>query len=132
MGHGLEVDSWNPNSSPIQTCTAIEILREIDFTDKNHPLIQGILCYLSSGKDFDGTSWANVIESNNEYPHAPWWHSESESSCYNIYNPTATIAGFILRMPRKKVLFIRQAARLIIGDVSFGMRSVPLAYSIAN
>lgn len=43
FGHALEVDSWNPNSTPIQTAEAIKILQEIDFTDPKNPLIQGIL-----------------------------------------------------------------------------------------
>jgi len=45
FGHALEPDAWNPNSVPIQTWTATEILREIDFTDSTHPIIQGILRY---------------------------------------------------------------------------------------
>ena len=48
FGHALEEDCWNPNSSPIQTWVATEILREIEFTDASHPVIQGILRYLAS------------------------------------------------------------------------------------
>lgn len=54
FGHALEPDSWNPNSSPIQTWYATEILREIGFTDSSHPITAGILKYLESGRDFDG------------------------------------------------------------------------------
>lgn len=97
FGSALEADAWNPNSSPIQTWTATEILREIDFTDNSHPIILGILRYLESGKDFEGKFWYNTIKSNNEYPHAPWWHTESNSTCHNDYNPTACLAGFIIR-----------------------------------
>lgn len=78
FGHALEPDVWNPNSSPIQTWTATEILREIDFTDNTHPIIQGILSHLASGKDFDGKFWYNTVRSNNNYPHAPWWHTEKD------------------------------------------------------
>ena len=49
FGWGLEADAWNPNSSPIQTCTATEILDETAFSDTQHPIIQGILAYLESG-----------------------------------------------------------------------------------
>ena len=97
IGHALEPDAWNPNSSPIQTWSATEILREIDFTDSTHPIIQGILRYLSSGQDFDGKRWYTVVKSNNDHPHAPWWHTESDSTCHNDYNPTACLAGFIIR-----------------------------------
>lgn len=101
FGHALEADSWNPNSSPIQTWTATEILREIDFTDASHPILKGILGYLGSGKDFDGEFWYNTVLSNNHYPHAPWWHTESDSTCHNNYNPTACLAGFLIRFANK-------------------------------
>ena len=97
FGYALEADSWNPNSSPIQTWTATEILREINFTDLSHPIIKGILCYLENGQDFNGKVWYNTIKSNNDYPHAPWWHTDSESTCHHSYNPTACLAGFIIR-----------------------------------
>ncbi|MBU1093233.1 MAG: hypothetical protein KKH01_02090 [Firmicutes bacterium] len=97
FGHALEPDSWNPNSSPIQTWTATEILREIDFTDNTHPIIQGILSYLASGKDFESKFWYNTVLSNNDYPHAPWWHTDNNSTCHHSYNPTACLAGFIVR-----------------------------------
>ncbi len=97
FGHALEPDAWNPFSSPIQTWTATEILREINCTDSAHPLIRGILRYLESGADFNGHCWLNTVESNNSYPHAPWWHTASKSASHNDYNPTACLAGFILR-----------------------------------
>ena len=50
FGNALEPDYWNPNSSPVQTWVATEIIKEINLNDKNHPIIQGILNYLSSGK----------------------------------------------------------------------------------
>ena len=97
FGHALEPDAWNPNSTPIQTWTATEVLREIDFTDSSHPIISGILRYLANGRDFNGNFWYTVVKSNNDYPHAPWWHTESDSTCHNDYNPTACLAGFIIR-----------------------------------
>lgn len=101
FGHALEPDAWNPNSAPIQIWTATEILREIDFTDGNHPIIRGILRYLAGGQDFEGHFWYNTVRSNNDYPHAPWWHTESDSTCHNDYNPTACLAGFIIRYADK-------------------------------
>lgn len=101
FGHALEADSWNPNSSPIQTWEATEILHEIGFTDPSHPIIKGILSYLESGADFNGKTWSNTVVSNNDYPHAPWWHTESVSSSHNSYNPTACLAGFIKRYAEK-------------------------------
>lgn len=97
FGHALEADVWNPNSSPIQTWTATEILWEISISDRNHPIIQGILVYLESGSDFNGSVWHNSVKSNNDYPHAPWWHVQDNKTSDNNYNPTACLAGFIVK-----------------------------------
>jgi hypothetical protein len=113
FGHALEPDAWNPNSSPIQTWTATEILREINFTDRAHPIIQGILNYLSSGKDFTGNFWYNTVKSNNDYPHAPWWHTESESTSHSNYNPTACLAGFIIRYADKNSEMYTLGCRIV-------------------
>ena len=112
FGHALEPDSWNPFSSPIQTWAATEILHEISFKDSSHPLIKGILRYLESGADFTGYCWRNTVESNNSYPHAPWWHTESVSISHHDYNPTACLAGFILRHADKNSLLYALGFRI--------------------
>lgn len=94
FAHALEPDCWNPNSSPVQTWCATEILRELGPTDKAHPIVQGILHYLSLGTDFDGHVWANCVPTNNDFPHAPWWTFAPGAPV--SYNPTASLAGFIL------------------------------------
>lgn len=95
FGYALEPDCWNPNSSPVQTWVATQIIKEVKLEDKDHPIIQGILNYLSSGQHFDGQTWANTIPTNNDYPHAPWWgyYSGPETT----YNPTASLIGFIMK-----------------------------------
>lgn len=45
FGHALDLDAWNPNSTPIQTWAASEILREINFTDNAHPIIK-VFCVI--------------------------------------------------------------------------------------
>lgn len=106
FGHALEEDSWNPNSSPIQTWCAVELLREINFTDKAHPIIKGILKYLESGDGFVKSKWASEIESNNYYPHAFWWDWKPDAE-YD-YNPTANLAGFCIKFAdRKSPLFYK-------------------------
>lgn len=112
FGHALEADSWNPNSAPIQTWNATEILRESEFTDREHPIIQGIMRYLESGAAFDGKFWYNTINSNNLYPHAPWWHTENESASHNNYNPTACLAGFIIRFASKNSALYKLGSRI--------------------
>ena len=95
FGNALEPDCWNPNSAPIQTWVATQIIKEAGLDAGAHPIVQGILNYLSSGKDFDGHTWSSSIPSNNDYPHAPWWGWEPGME--PSYNPTASLVGFILR-----------------------------------
>ena len=97
FAYGLEADCWNENSTPIQTWQATEILREIWFDDKNHPIIKGILHYLDSGKDFYNGLWHNVVKSNNDFPHADWWSADEDENEYGSDNPTACLAGFGIR-----------------------------------
>ena len=113
FGHALEPDIWNPYSNPIQTFTATEILREINFTDKYHPIIKGILEYLVSGKDFEDRFWYQAVESNNDFPHAPWWHVEPQSISPHTYNPSAALVGFIIRYGSKESDIYRLACSII-------------------
>lgn len=95
FGHALEADCWNPDSSPIQTWKATEILGEIGMDEPGHPVVRGILRYLASGADFDGHLWPKYVPGNNDHPGAPWWRFDPEQT--SDYNPTAALAGFILR-----------------------------------
>lgn len=97
FGSGLEADLLNPNSTPIATWAATDILNEIGLCDKNHPIVKGILRYLDSGADFDAehNQWLNTVPSNNDYPHAIWWEYSGNPDFR--YNPTAALAAFILR-----------------------------------
>jgi hypothetical protein len=108
FGHALEPDSLNPNSSPLQTSTAIERIEEIGGLKSDHPIILGILKYLASGTDFFADRWCLVIPSNNDFPHAPWWNTASDNKERSAYNPTAILVGFILKYAKKdSPLYIR-------------------------
>lgn len=112
FGHALEPDCFNPESSPIQTWVAMEILEEIECQDPAHPIIQGILKYLESGTHFDGHFWRNTISSNNDHPHAPWWSDNGAPCNIHDYNPTAYLAGFILRHASKDSLLYQTGHRI--------------------
>ncbi|MDF2803561.1 MAG: hypothetical protein K0S61_3464 [Anaerocolumna sp.] len=112
FGHALEADSWNEFSAPIQTWNAVEILREIDFTDRNHPMIQGILRFLKGAKDREFGMWLAEIPSNNDYPHAPWWNYDRDSIMEWGYNPTASLLGFILFFCDKKEIWYEEVYEL--------------------
>jgi len=98
FGHALEQDSLCPLSTPIQTWCATTILREIGLFDPAHPMVAGILRYLTSGHAFNGHTWSYTIPEGNEYPHAPWWHHSDHFEPEEVYyNPAASLAGYMLR-----------------------------------
>lgn len=96
FGHGLEADAMNPASTPMQSLTATAYLREAGMYDHDHPVVAALLGYLASGADFDGHRWAYAVPGNNDFPHAPWWHCGAASPVFD-YNPTAALAGYMLR-----------------------------------
>ncbi|MGN0628437.1 MAG: hypothetical protein ACI4IW_02285 [Oscillospiraceae bacterium] len=124
FGHGLEADCWNPNSSPVQTWAATEIIREIGLNDAKHPMIQGILKYLGSAADFDGHVWLNTVPSNNDYPHAPWWSYAPEQEL--AYNPTACLVGFIIKFADESSGLYALALRLAREAYAFLKAGYPL------
>lgn len=106
FGYGLEPDYWNPHSSPAQVYAATEVLWELGMEkeDAEHPIIQGILDFLSSGKHFEDDLWLHTIETNNNFPHAewwdypysPWWQDTKENRFATNFNPSAALVGFVL------------------------------------
>lgn len=124
FGHGLESDSWNPNSTPVQTWAATEIIREIDLNDSDHPIIQKILKYLSSKDAFNGHIWLNTVSSNNLYPHAPWWHDTSTPKI--TYNPTASLIGFIIHYADKESELYARAISLAKEAYTYFKMNFPL------
>lgn len=73
FGHALEFDCWNPNSQPVSSFFAWNILKEIGCDKKENPIIKGILRYLEQGDCYSeqGCLWS--IPSNNQYPANPWY-----------------------------------------------------------
>lgn len=126
FAHALEPDCWNENSTPLQTCVATRIIKEIHLEDKDHPLIQGILKYLASQKEFDGFIWngLNTVKSNNYYPHAPWWSYNKTQEL--SYNPTASLIGFILKFADKDTQFYKQTCQMALDAFDYFKENHPL------
>lgn len=112
FGYGLEADCWNPNSSPLQTWCATEILYEIGMVEKNNPIVQGILKYLEECADYQEGYWRAEIPSNNEYPHAPWWSYGENIIEEWGYNPTICFAGFILYYGEEETKLYEKARKI--------------------
>ena len=96
FGQGLEPDNWNPNSTPATTRYAINVLRQIEFEDKEHPIFQGILKYLESDKNRKDYGWMFGVPSNRNYPHAPWWDYKEERDEMESRGLTAELSAFLL------------------------------------
>lgn len=97
FGHALEADCWNPESSPYTTLYVVNIFKMIGFTDKEHPMMQGIIRYLENGKHFTGSGWLFSIPTNNNYAHAPWWTYNVEANEYESIGVTVGLACFVLK-----------------------------------
>ena len=125
FGHALEEDNFNPNSLPMGVWKAAEILDEIGFSDKSHPIIKGMLRYLESGSCFDKAheQWLNTVPSNNDYPCAIWWAYNGESDFR--YNPTAALAGFILKFAEKDSVIYHKALIIAKQAVEWFDANVP-------
>ncbi len=121
FGHALEADSWNPNSSPYTTLKAINILKEIGFNDKNHPIIRGIFKFFESNAYCSENGWYFNIPSNDDYAHAPWWTYNMEANAFEGIGLTAEIVSFIFLNADKDSEIFKKA--LIISDGIIGKLS---------
>ena len=111
FGNAIEPDFWNPASTPVGCWAASNVLWELAFDDPSHPFVQGILRYLDSGADFDGGRWYNTVPTNNDHPHAIWWTCPNDTGIPSD-NPTAALAGFILRFAEKGSALYRKGRRI--------------------
>lgn len=105
FGHGLELDYWNPNSSPIATNDAIITLFRINALETNSQMIAGIVAYLESLDSFDQSKkrWLFAIESNKDYPHAFWWEKVDDG--IHGFNPTMSLAAVGLCFGKRTALY---------------------------
>ncbi len=125
FGHGLEPDFLNPDSTPIATWAATEILKEIGFSDKNHPIVLGILRYLDSGRHFDDEhkQWLNTVPANNDHPHAIWWEYNGNDEFR--YNPTAALAAFVLEYADKNSVIYNKCCKIAEQAIEWFVNAVP-------
>ncbi len=96
FGHGLEPDFWLPNSSPMATWTAGQILVEVGALPSD-PIVQGLLSYLINTSQVRPGMWPSVSPEHNQYPHAQWWHWEEDSQQGWMFNPSVELATFLIR-----------------------------------
>lgn len=107
FGHGLEMDCLNPRSSPIATNDALITLFRVGALRRDLPMTEGMVRYLDSHDSFDEDQrrWLFAIDSNRDYPHAIWW--EKEGNGIHGFNPTMSLAAFMLCFGRRTALYER-------------------------
>lgn len=90
FGNAVDPDNWNQNSVPYGTYFVLEILKEINFIDLNHPIYIGIKNYLDSTSNFP-EGWVFTLPSNQEFPHAAYYNYDAE---YNKVESKGIIISF--------------------------------------
>ena len=126
FGHALEADNWNPNSSPYTTLTAINILKEIEFADKRHPIMKGIFKFLESNVYCSENGWHFNIPSNNDYAHALWWTYDKETNAIESIGVTADIVAFLLKYANEASDIYKKA--LTLSDVLINKLNTSVHY----
>lgn len=126
FAYALEPDCWNEKSTPLQTWVATRIIEEIGYSDNDSELVQGIIKYLCSGNEFRNGYWNGLsgVKSNNDYPHALWWSYDENAS--DSYNPTASLAGFLLKYSKKESDEYLFAADIVKKAVNNFEKKVPI------
>jgi hypothetical protein len=113
FAHGLEPDYYNPNSTPIQTWYATMIMKELEL-DPSELMILKTLTYLRQSFDRKHNVWPLKVMSSNQFPAAPWWLYNEEDLNNSSYNPTASLAGFMISYGNKED---QEIANLVIDHV---------------
>ncbi|MFQ3545352.1 hypothetical protein Q7A53_14815 [Halobacillus rhizosphaerae] len=95
FGHGLEPDFWLPDSSPMATWTAGQLLIEVEASPEEE-IVQGLVSYLTDTCQEDWGMWPSVLPENNQFPHAPWWHWREGVQENWMFNPSIELAAFLI------------------------------------
>ena len=95
FGNGLEPDFILPDSSPMATTIAFQILEEIG--EKDEEMAYSALKFYENTFDRNRNGWWAVPVQVNDYPHAPWWNYDTRKKCTVIDkhwgNPSSEIIG---------------------------------------
>jgi len=97
FGKALESDFRLPASSPMASSVGLRHLLALPDSPSRRAMIEAAVGYLESGYDQERGAWYAVPPSVNDYPHAPWWHSDESSGHTPIDaywgNPSAELIG---------------------------------------
>lgn len=103
FGNALEPDIRCPDSQPVPTEMALQIMDEIELFDPG--IVSGIARYLRAIA-LPGGGFPLVFRSAGNYPQAPWWKAEQDDA--PSINPTGTILG-LLRKQNAETSFYHES-----------------------
>jgi len=93
FGNALESDIRCPDSQPVATEVALQIMDSVGVYDAN--ILDGILRYLESITVKETGGFPRAISTLNAYPHAPWWTTEVDGIA--SLNPTGSIVSYLYK-----------------------------------
>lgn len=102
FGNAVDPDNWNQNSVPYGTYFVLEILKEINFFDFNHPIYLGIKKYLDCNFP---EGWAFTIPTNQEFPHAAYYNYDAEYNKVESKGIIISFCSFILEYYKESPLY---------------------------
>ncbi|MBO9597665.1 MAG: hypothetical protein J7559_07590 [Cohnella sp.] len=100
FGNALEPDIRCPQSQPVPTEMALQIMDDIDAFDPE--IMDGIVRYLREIALPNG-GFPLVFRSASDYPHAPWWNAERDD--VPSINPTGTIIGMLYKQKANHAIY---------------------------
>lgn len=98
FGNGLEADIRMPNSSPLATTVAMQLLTHFDKHELADVMISKSINYFENTFDEQRDGWYAVPENVNHYPHAFWWSVHEDGMSWIDHhwgNPSAEIIGYL-------------------------------------
>lgn len=116
FGNALEPDIRCPQSQTVPTEMALAIMDEVNAFDSQ--ILEGIESYLGEVTLEQG-GVPLVLRSVNDYPHAPWWTTETDH--LPSINPTGGIVGLLYK--QKVRTEILDSVSFVKSEIICGKRS---------
>lgn len=99
FGKNLYAEFLQPNSTPLGTSYALQIMSELNSVDEN--IIKKTVKYLEESYVENRHGWYSMDERVNDFPHAIWWHWDPVKKMTSIDeywgNPSAEIIGYLYK-----------------------------------
>ncbi len=97
FGHAMEPDIRMPNSSPLCSSVAFQVLRELEVSD-DHEIVHSAIGYFANSYQPKIGGWDPTGPEVDDYDRAPWWDYspiEGRLTPLKVANPGAEICGYL-------------------------------------